>query len=43
MQNNPFSLVNKSIVVTGASSGICRQCAITVNSLGAYVILMGRS
>jgi NAD(P)-dependent dehydrogenase (short-subunit alcohol dehydrogenase family) len=43
MQNNPFSLVNKSIVVTGASSGIGRQCAITLNSLGAYVILMGRS
>lgn len=43
MPNNPFSLENKTIVVTGASSGIGRQCAITLNQMGAFVILMGRS
>ena len=43
MQNNPFSLSGKNIVITGASSGIGRQCAITANSLGATVILIGRS
>jgi len=43
MQENPFSLENKTIVVTGASSGIGRQCAITLNKMGAFVILMGRS
>jgi NAD(P)-dependent dehydrogenase (short-subunit alcohol dehydrogenase family) len=43
MQYNPFSLIGKNILITGASSGIGRQCAITCNSLGAYVILIGRS
>jgi len=43
MQYNPFSLSGKNILITGASSGIGRQCAITVNALGAFVILIGRS
>ncbi len=43
MQSNPFSLSGKKIVITGASSGIGRQCAITANHLGAFVILIGRS
>lgn len=43
MQNNPFSLDGKNILITGASSGIGRQCAITCNALGAFVILIGRS
>lgn len=43
MENNPFSLSGKYIVITGASSGIGRQCAITANQLGAFVILIGRS
>jgi len=43
MQNNPFNLSGKNIVITGASSGIGRQCAITANALGAFVILIGRS
>jgi NAD(P)-dependent dehydrogenase (short-subunit alcohol dehydrogenase family) len=41
--NNPFSLSGKKIIITGASSGIGRQCAITANALGAFVILIGRS
>jgi len=43
MQSNPFSLSGKKIIITGASSGIGRQCAITANVLGAYVVLIGRS
>jgi NAD(P)-dependent dehydrogenase (short-subunit alcohol dehydrogenase family) len=43
MQSNPFTLSGKKILVTGASSGIGRQCAITANALGAFVILLGRS
>lgn len=43
MENNPFNLSGKKFVITGASSGIGRQCAVTANQLGAYVILIGRS
>ncbi|MBX9889394.1 MAG: SDR family oxidoreductase [Flavobacteriaceae bacterium] len=43
MQSNPFSLSGKNLVITGASSGIGQQCAITANALGAFVILIGRS
>ena len=43
MIKNPFSLSHKTIVVTGASSGIGRQCALTLNQMGAFVILIGRS
>jgi NAD(P)-dependent dehydrogenase (short-subunit alcohol dehydrogenase family) len=43
MPTNPFSLSGKKIVITGASSGIGRQCAITANALGAFVVLIGRS
>lgn len=43
MQNNPFNLSDKHILITGASSGIGRQCAITSSRLGANVILLGRS
>lgn len=39
---NPFTLTGKTIVITGASSGIGRQCAITCNQMGAKVILIGR-
>jgi NAD(P)-dependent dehydrogenase (short-subunit alcohol dehydrogenase family) len=42
MKLNPFSLVNKLILVTGASSGIGRQCAITCSQMGASVVLFGR-
>ena len=41
---NPiFNLKNKNIIVTGASSGIGRQCVITFSQLGANVILIARS
>jgi NAD(P)-dependent dehydrogenase (short-subunit alcohol dehydrogenase family) len=40
---NLFDLENKTIVITGASSGIGRQCAVTCATFGANVILIGRS
>jgi len=40
--SNPFSLKGKNVLITGASSGIGRQCAIICNLMGAKVILIGR-
>lgn len=40
---NPFSLEGKTIVVTGASSGIGRQCAIDCAKMGAKVVAIGRN
>jgi NAD(P)-dependent dehydrogenase (short-subunit alcohol dehydrogenase family) len=40
---NPFSLENKTILVTGASSGIGAQTAISASKLGATVILSARN
>lgn len=40
---NPFSLVGKTILVTGASSGIGKATAIECSRLGAQVILTGRN
>lgn len=39
---NPFSLDGKTILVTGASSGIGRQTAISCSRAGARVVLLGR-
>ncbi len=39
---NPFSLSDKTILVTGASSGIGRAIAITCSKMGATVVLTGR-
>ena len=40
---NPFSLEGKTILVTGASSGIGRGIAIECSKMGAKVILNGRN
>jgi len=40
---NPFSLENKSILVTGASSGIGKAIAIECSKMGASVTVTGRS
>lgn len=41
--NNSFSLQGKTILVTGASSGIGRAIAIACSQAGAHVILNGRN
>ena len=43
MEFNPFSLLGKVIIVTGASSGIGAQCAIDCSKMGAKVVLIGRN
>ena len=40
---NPFSLEGKNILVTGASSGIGRQCAVDCSRMGAKVALVARN
>ena len=40
---NPFSLEGKTILVTGASSGIGRGIAVTCSKMGATVIVNGRN
>lgn len=40
---NPFSLEGKTILVTGASSGIGRGIAVACSKIGATVILNGRN
>lgn len=40
---NPFSLEEKTILVTGASSGIGRSIAIESSKMGARVIVLGRN
>lgn len=42
MSYNPFSLEGKTILVTGASSGIGKATAIVCSELGATVIITGR-
>ena len=41
--NNPFSLANKIILVTGASSGIGKATAIECSKMGAKIIITGRN
>ena len=38
-----FSLKNKNIIITGASSGIGKQCALECNKAGANIIFTGRN
>lgn len=37
---NPFTLENKVIVISGAASGIARQCAVSCSKMGAKLILL---
>ena len=39
----PFSLVNKNILITGASSGIGASCCKTCSEFGANILLLGRN
>lgn len=41
--HNPFSLQGKTVLVTGASSGIGRATAIECSKMGAKVIAVGRN
>ena len=43
VQNNPFALTGKTILVTGASSGIGRATAIACSAMGATVVVTGRN
>lgn len=40
---NPFSLVGKTVLVTGASSGIGRGIAVACSRMGATVVINGRN
>jgi NAD(P)-dependent dehydrogenase (short-subunit alcohol dehydrogenase family) len=42
MTTNPFLLTNKTILVTGASSGIGRQTCLVLASLGANIVATAR-
>ena len=41
--NDLFSLKDKSIIITGASSGIGKRCAVLASQFGANVVLLGKS
>ena len=43
MNNNPYSLKEKRILITGASSGIGRTTAIECSKLGAVLTIAGRN
>lgn len=41
--SNLFTLTGKKIIITGASSGIGKACAIKASELGAQVVVCGRN
>jgi NAD(P)-dependent dehydrogenase (short-subunit alcohol dehydrogenase family) len=43
MKHNPFSLQEKKILITGASSGIGKATAIECSRMGAKIIITGRN
>ncbi|MGD0755399.1 MAG: SDR family oxidoreductase [Bacteroidales bacterium] len=43
MKFNPFSLHGKTILITGASSGIGKKCAIECSKMGATIALVARN
>lgn len=43
MHYNPFSLEGKTILITGASSGIGKAISIECSKMGAFVIITGRN
>ncbi len=43
MRHNPFALVEKKILVTGASSGIGQSIAVECSRMGAALIITGRN
>ena len=42
INNNPFSLEGKTVLVTGASSGIGQATALSCGTIGADVVITGR-
>ena len=40
---NPFSLEGKTVLITGASSGIGRGIAVTCSKMGATIVVAGRN
>lgn len=43
MMHNPMSLTGRTLMVTGASSGIGRETCLLLSQLGAKVVLVGRN